>query len=169
MLQNLRQQVRECLQHAEDCAHRAKIEPHPNLARDFVDMERRWLGLARSWQFSEQLDTFSKHNKKPRKEAEEASKKPNPEEYGQRATEARKQANACRNQWERQGLLIVADQYERLAAYKNLTAHPSPVTAPAQAKLRETATLRPPMKPGDGSPNKQPSSDHLGRKGLRLD
>jgi hypothetical protein len=38
-------------------------------------MERRWLGLARSWQFSEQLDTFSKHNKKPGKEAEEASKK----------------------------------------------------------------------------------------------
>ena len=127
MLQNLSQQVRECLQHAEDCAHRAKIEPHPNLARDFVDMERRWLGLARSWQFSEQLDTFSKHNKKPRKEAEEASKKPNPEEYGQRATEARNQANACRNEWERQGLLIIADQYERLAAYKNLTASPSRV------------------------------------------
>jgi len=127
VLQNLIQQVRECLQHAEDCAHRAKIEPHPNLARDFVDMERRWLGLARSWQISEQLDTFSKHNKKPRKEAEEASKKPNPEEYGQRATEARNQANACRNEWERQGLLIIADQYERLAAYKNLTARPSRV------------------------------------------
>ena len=106
-------------------------------------MERRWLGLARSWQFSEQLDTFSKHNKKPRKEAEEASKKPNPEEYGQRATEARNQANACRNEWERQGLLIIADQYERLAAYKNLTARPSPVTAPAQANLKETVTPPP--------------------------
>jgi hypothetical protein len=64
MLQNLSQQVRECLQHAEDCAHRAKVEPDPNLAGDFLDMERRWLGLARSWQFSEQLDTFSKCNKK---------------------------------------------------------------------------------------------------------
>ena len=155
MLQNLGQQVRECLQHAEDCAHRAKVEPDPNLARDFLDMERRWLGLARSWQFSEQLDTFSKHNKKPRKEAEEASKKPNPEEYGQRAKEAQNRANACRNQWERQGLLNIADQYERLAAYKNLTARPSPVTAPAQANLDEKATLRPPLNPGDGSPNKQ--------------
>ena len=163
MLQNLSQQVRECLQHAEDCAHRAKIEPDPNLARDFVDMERRWLGLARSWQFSEQLDTFSKHNKKPRKEAEEASKRPNPEEYGQRAKEARNQANACRNEWERQGLLIIADQYERLAAYKNLTALPSRVTAPAQPKLKETATLRPPMKPG-GSPNKQQAQIILGAK-----
>ena len=85
-------------------------------------MERRWLGLARSWQISEQLDTFSKHNKKPRKEAEEASKKPNPEEYGQRAKEARNHANACHNEWERQGLLIIADQYDRLAAYKNLIA-----------------------------------------------
>ena len=164
MLQNLSQQVRECLQHAEDCAHRAKIEPHPNLARDFVDMERRWLGLARSWQFSEQLDTFSKHNKKPRKEAEEASKKPNPEEYGQCAKEARNQANACRNEWERQGLLIIADQYERLAAYKNLIARPSRITAPAKANLDEKATLRPPLNPGDGSPNKQQAPITLGAK-----
>ena len=72
MLQNLSQQVRECLQHAEDCAHQAEVEPDPNLARDFLDMERRWLGLARSWQFSEQLDTFSKHNKKT---TQRASKK----------------------------------------------------------------------------------------------
>src|SRR5215471_18385204 len=47
---------------------------------------------------------------------------PSPEEYGQRAKKARDQADACRNEWERQGLLIIADQYERLAAYKNLTA-----------------------------------------------
>jgi hypothetical protein len=35
-------------------------------------MERRWLSLARSYQFSEQLDTFSTHNKSRRKEADEA-------------------------------------------------------------------------------------------------
>ncbi len=48
MLQNLSEQVRNCLQHAEDCAHRAKVEPDPNLQRDYLMMERRWLSLARA-------------------------------------------------------------------------------------------------------------------------
>jgi hypothetical protein len=72
MLQNLSEQVRNCLQHAEHCAHRATAEPDPNLQRDYLMMERRWLSLARSYQFSEQLDTFSTHNKNRRKEADEA-------------------------------------------------------------------------------------------------
>jgi hypothetical protein len=55
MLQNLSQQVRECLRHAEDCAQRTKIEHNPNSQRGFIEMERRWLGLARSYQFSESL------------------------------------------------------------------------------------------------------------------
>jgi hypothetical protein len=84
---------------------------------------------------------------------------PNPEEYGQRAKEAQNRANACRNQWERQGLLNIADQYERLAAYKNLTARPSRVTAPAQSDLKETATPRPPLKP-----NKKQAPIILGAK-----
>ena len=85
---------------------------------------------------------------------------PSPEQYRQGAKEARKQANECRNEWERQGLLIIADQYERLAAYKDLTGRG---TAPAKADL-ETGTLRPPLKPGDGSPNKQQAPIILGAK-----
>ena len=72
MLQNVSKEVREYLQHAEDCAHRAKIESDPNLRRDYLMMERRWLSLARSYQFSEQLDTFSHHSNKRRNEADEA-------------------------------------------------------------------------------------------------
>ncbi len=64
-----------------------------------------------------------------------------PEEYRKRAKEARKQANACRDEHERQGLLIIADQCERIASYKDLTGPPSRVTAPAQAALN-----------GDGHP-----------------
>ena len=56
----LSEQVCNCLQHAEDCAHQAEVQPDPNLQRDYLMMERRWLSLARSYQFSEQLDTFSK-------------------------------------------------------------------------------------------------------------
>jgi hypothetical protein len=39
-----------------------------------------------------------------------------PEKYRKRAKEARNQANACRNEWERQGLLIIAEQFERLGS-----------------------------------------------------
>jgi hypothetical protein len=49
MLEYPSEKVRNCLRHAEQCGHRAKIEPDPNLARDYLDMERRWLSLARSY------------------------------------------------------------------------------------------------------------------------
>jgi hypothetical protein len=59
MLQTLSPEVRECLRHAEDCAQRAKIEPDPTVQRDFFDMERRWLKLARSYQYLEQISSFT--------------------------------------------------------------------------------------------------------------
>ena len=62
MLQNLSSNVRECLQRAKECAERAKHAQNPALQRDFIDMEARWLKLARSNQFSEQLQTFTSHN-----------------------------------------------------------------------------------------------------------
>ncbi len=63
MLSQLTEEVRECLRHAEECAHRASIEPDPKLQRDFIDMERRWLNLARSHQFARQLKIVSGRNK----------------------------------------------------------------------------------------------------------
>jgi hypothetical protein len=66
MLQDLSPEVRECLRHAEDCAQRAKIEPNPTVQRDFFDMERRWLKLARSYQYLEQLSSFTAHNQQLR-------------------------------------------------------------------------------------------------------
>jgi hypothetical protein len=75
MLSNLSEQVRDCLRHAEERAYRAKIEPDAALTRDYIEMERRWLALARSCQFSEQLEEFSAHNKKRQDEAAEYLKK----------------------------------------------------------------------------------------------
>ena len=43
------------------------------------------------------------------------------EEYRKRAKEARQQADTSCIELERQGLLIIADQYERIASYKDLT------------------------------------------------
>jgi hypothetical protein len=69
MLENLSENVRMCMRKAEECAHRATIERDPALVGDFLDMERRWLGLARSYQYSEQLETFNKYNKKRQEDA----------------------------------------------------------------------------------------------------
>jgi hypothetical protein len=48
MLENLDQEVRECLRRAEESAERAKRAPNPDIRRDFLEMEGRWLKLARS-------------------------------------------------------------------------------------------------------------------------
>jgi hypothetical protein len=46
---NLSEQIRECLRHAADCAQKAAAQSDPQLKQDFLDMERRWLFLARSY------------------------------------------------------------------------------------------------------------------------
>jgi hypothetical protein len=64
MLKNLSEQIRECLQHAEDCAHKAAAENDPKLRVDFIDLEVRWLFLARSYEFTERLTDFSDETKR---------------------------------------------------------------------------------------------------------
>ena len=56
MLNNLSERIRECLQHAEDCARKAAAQSDPNLKDDFLTVERRWLSLARGYEFTERLD-----------------------------------------------------------------------------------------------------------------
>ena len=67
MLNNLSEQIRECLQHAEDCARKAAELPNGSRFRqDFLNLEQRWLELARSIEFGESLDTFTKNLPKPK-------------------------------------------------------------------------------------------------------
>lgn len=65
VLQNLSQELRNCFAHAEDCAQRARNEPDPNLRRDFLDMERRWLRLAQSMELVDRLNAFPNPARKP--------------------------------------------------------------------------------------------------------
>lgn len=58
MLSNRSEQVRECLQHADDCARQAAAQIDPKMKADFLDLERRWLSLARSYEFTERLADF---------------------------------------------------------------------------------------------------------------
>jgi hypothetical protein len=55
---HLSEDVRECYELAKDCALRAKAEADPQLRQDFLDMERRWLFLARSYEFTRRLGRF---------------------------------------------------------------------------------------------------------------
>ena len=57
VLDNVSKQIRECLEHAEECAQNAAKLPNGSPFRqDFLQLEKRWLELARSIEFGEQLD-----------------------------------------------------------------------------------------------------------------
>ena len=62
MLLNVSAQVRECGRHAEECARQAKAQTNPKFQQDFLDLERRWLRLARSYEFSERLVIVATQN-----------------------------------------------------------------------------------------------------------
>ena len=64
MLNNLSKKVRECLEHAEHCARQAAAQTRPERKVDFLDLERRWLALARSYDFTERLDNFCSETKR---------------------------------------------------------------------------------------------------------
>jgi hypothetical protein len=55
VLNDLTGEIRECLRHAEECAREAADLPDSSSFRhDFLELETRWLELARSIEFGEQ-------------------------------------------------------------------------------------------------------------------
>jgi hypothetical protein len=54
MVENLSEEVRQCLRYVEEHARQAKEASSPNLREDFLEMARRWLRLARSYRFAQQ-------------------------------------------------------------------------------------------------------------------
>jgi hypothetical protein len=58
VLNNLSEQIHDCLQHAEDCARRAASN-RSGLRGDFLRLQKRWLELARSLEFAERLSGFT--------------------------------------------------------------------------------------------------------------
>jgi hypothetical protein len=59
MLEKLSDQIRDCYAHAAECVRKAAAQTDPQLKQDFLDMERRWLTLAKSYELSQRLDDFS--------------------------------------------------------------------------------------------------------------
>ena len=65
VLDNVSKQIRECLEHAEDCARQAAARPAGSPSRlDYLQLEGRWLALARSIEFSDRLEDFSNWHRK---------------------------------------------------------------------------------------------------------
>jgi hypothetical protein len=64
MLKSVSEQVRECYEHAEYCARKAAAQTDPTIKQDYLDLERHWLTLARSHEFTERLNDFSAMNQK---------------------------------------------------------------------------------------------------------
>jgi hypothetical protein len=64
MPKNLSEEIRECYRHAEDCARKAAAQADPKIKADFLDLEQRWLFLARSYDFTERLTDFSDETKR---------------------------------------------------------------------------------------------------------
>jgi hypothetical protein len=64
MLNNLSEQIRDCLRHAEDCAQKAAAQTDSQLKQDFLALERRWLFLARSYDFTRQVIDLSDETKR---------------------------------------------------------------------------------------------------------
>jgi hypothetical protein len=59
MLENLSEQIRNCYEHAEFCARKATEQSDPLLKRDYLELEQRWLTLARSYDLSERASDFT--------------------------------------------------------------------------------------------------------------
>ena len=67
MLQNLSQEIRDCLRHAEECKRLSRTALSQDAIREYLQMEQRWLTLASSYEFTERLSAFTKAVPKARK------------------------------------------------------------------------------------------------------
>jgi hypothetical protein len=69
VLQKVSADVRECYQHADECRRWAEQAFTAEDRKDFLDMEARWLSLARNYEFAEQLSGFTRGRRRsPRHE-----------------------------------------------------------------------------------------------------
>ena len=58
VLQNLSKEIRECYENAERCGACARQAVNSEIKNDYLEMEKRWLSLAPSYEFAERLSAF---------------------------------------------------------------------------------------------------------------
>jgi PAS domain S-box-containing protein len=62
LLKTLSEQIRLCHERALEARERADETADPEMKADFLNIEKRWLILARSYEFGERLDDFTREN-----------------------------------------------------------------------------------------------------------
>jgi len=60
MLFKLSEDIAECYCRAQEARQKAEQTTDPSIKGDFYDLERRWLFLAHSYEFTERLSEFQK-------------------------------------------------------------------------------------------------------------
>jgi hypothetical protein len=63
MLNNLNDAIPECYQQAEHCALQADNLTDPKVKQQFLELKRRWLILAHSYELTESQTDFSNETK----------------------------------------------------------------------------------------------------------
>ncbi len=71
MLEQLSEQVRNCHERAAEAKAKADATDDPTLKAEFLDMQSRWLALARSYGFTESLEDFTTANSEWRRKFDE--------------------------------------------------------------------------------------------------
>jgi hypothetical protein len=56
MLCKFNEQIADCYGRAQNCHEQALATNHEQTRKDYLDLERKWLVLARSYEFCERLD-----------------------------------------------------------------------------------------------------------------
>jgi hypothetical protein len=64
VLRKLTEEIAECYRPAAEAKARAEQAHDPGLKQDFLDMERRWISLAHSYEFTERLSDFTGETKR---------------------------------------------------------------------------------------------------------
>ena len=59
MLQNLSEEIAECYHRAAEARERAVHAHDPAIKQDFLDMERRWMFLAHSYEVTRRFSDFT--------------------------------------------------------------------------------------------------------------
>jgi hypothetical protein len=67
MLLNLTKEIAECYQHASHARRQAAQVRDEVSKQDFLDMERRWLSLAHSYELAESISDFTENVRRRRK------------------------------------------------------------------------------------------------------
>jgi hypothetical protein len=69
LLENLSVEVRQCYEHAEECACQARAVRDEKLRADYLHLEQGWLKLARSYALQERLTLFTNETARRKNDA----------------------------------------------------------------------------------------------------